>query len=451
MANIPLKTITFPGLPDVYTIPSVDDTNSIAGAAADAAETGRQIGLLNESLDDVTADVGEGKTAYVQVMNDETEEEQDVETDTECTKDSEIFTESRNGYINSNGIISGGEKTQHKSFSFQTSVDCKIYVTHTKTYYIGIYNTAPYVSGNLVHRTGSTYQNNPTAENPYSVSAGQYIVISMYNDTTLAFGFTLHYITTQSGQVVTPTVIGALKTRTLALETASEAMQDDIDDLKTVKMPWEYAIDHVLCIGDSLTFGSPADSSTMPYPISQNYPYYLGRMLGLSGDVTNGGVPNYGAKTYYNSKFSDFTLTDYNTFIIFLGTNSGLTDTLDTDVDPYEDSADFADTNTGCYCKMIREIYDAVPNAIIVLVNTWHVAVVQPDTRTTIDKIGTKYGLPVVETYGVMRYGVNPVYHGGVDDVHCSKAGYLALANLIKDKLYEYFSADISRVNKGMS
>ena len=145
------------------------------------------------------------------------------------------------------------------------------------------------------------------------------------------------------------------------------------------------------------------------------------------------------------------TLTDYNTFIIFLGTNSGLTDTLDTDVNPYTDYADFADTDTGCYCKMIESILEAKPNAIIILVNTWHVASVQPVTRTAIDKIGVKYGLPVVETYDVMRYGVNPIYHGNVDNVHCSKAGYLALANLIKNKIYEYMSADLNNVNKGMS
>lgn len=50
MANIPLKSIKFPGLEDTYTVPQVDSTNSIAGAAADAAKTGQDITNLKEDL-----------------------------------------------------------------------------------------------------------------------------------------------------------------------------------------------------------------------------------------------------------------------------------------------------------------------------------------------------------------------------------------------------------------
>lgn len=50
MANIPLKTITFPELDNTYTVTQVDDTLKTAGAAADAAETGRKIGLLKADL-----------------------------------------------------------------------------------------------------------------------------------------------------------------------------------------------------------------------------------------------------------------------------------------------------------------------------------------------------------------------------------------------------------------
>ena len=50
MSNIPLKTITFPGLDDTYTIPQVDDTLLTAGAAADAKKTGDEITDLKEAL-----------------------------------------------------------------------------------------------------------------------------------------------------------------------------------------------------------------------------------------------------------------------------------------------------------------------------------------------------------------------------------------------------------------
>ena len=51
MANIPLKTIKFPGLDDTYTVPQVDDDLDTAGAAADAKATGDALTEINERLD----------------------------------------------------------------------------------------------------------------------------------------------------------------------------------------------------------------------------------------------------------------------------------------------------------------------------------------------------------------------------------------------------------------
>lgn len=51
MANIPLQSISFPGLSDKYTTPVVDNTLTVAGAAADAKKTGDEIGAIkNEFL-----------------------------------------------------------------------------------------------------------------------------------------------------------------------------------------------------------------------------------------------------------------------------------------------------------------------------------------------------------------------------------------------------------------
>ena len=50
MATKPLQTIKFPGLDDTYTVPQVDSTLQVAGAAADAKKTGDEIGELNERL-----------------------------------------------------------------------------------------------------------------------------------------------------------------------------------------------------------------------------------------------------------------------------------------------------------------------------------------------------------------------------------------------------------------
>ena len=49
MATIPLKTITFPGLDNTYTVPQLDDTLTTAGKAADAKATGDKLDELEAS------------------------------------------------------------------------------------------------------------------------------------------------------------------------------------------------------------------------------------------------------------------------------------------------------------------------------------------------------------------------------------------------------------------
>ena len=53
MANKPLKYIKFPGLDDTYTVPQVDSTLAVQGAAADAKETGDRFTQTNDALLDL--------------------------------------------------------------------------------------------------------------------------------------------------------------------------------------------------------------------------------------------------------------------------------------------------------------------------------------------------------------------------------------------------------------
>ena len=51
MANKALKSIKFPGLNDTYTIPQVDNTLAVSGAAADAKKTGDELGNLKSAVE----------------------------------------------------------------------------------------------------------------------------------------------------------------------------------------------------------------------------------------------------------------------------------------------------------------------------------------------------------------------------------------------------------------
>ena len=57
MASIPLKTLTFPGLDDTYTIPQVDNTLATAGDAADAKKTGDEISAIKADVDESVSDL----------------------------------------------------------------------------------------------------------------------------------------------------------------------------------------------------------------------------------------------------------------------------------------------------------------------------------------------------------------------------------------------------------
>ena len=50
MANVPLKSIKFPGLDDTYTVPVVDSSLTQSGAAADAKVAGDKVGELKSAV-----------------------------------------------------------------------------------------------------------------------------------------------------------------------------------------------------------------------------------------------------------------------------------------------------------------------------------------------------------------------------------------------------------------
>lgn len=202
-----------------------------------------------------------------------------------------------------------------------------------------------------------------------------------------------------------------------------------------------------ICIGDSVTEGQVFDyPSTPPDGIvtkDNSYPAFLARMTGWT--VENAGVSGISASQWWNNKFNEYDFSRYDIAIIELGYNEGLTETLDEDTGGRPDYHDFADTNTGNYCKIIEGILDQNPDIRIFLT-------ISPmmksngkkslsTCRTVILQIAEKYDLPVIDLTDTSYIDLNEdIYHGKDSDgklnkIHFNILGYCAKAALIRHSI----------------
>lgn len=239
-----------------------------------------------------------------------------------------------------------------------------------------------------------------------------------------------------------------------------EICEQDIHALKTAEPEYDanevvkYYLNNVLCIGDSLTAGYYHDGSK--YIVAkENYPFYLKRMLNAD-KVDNVAESGYTAKQWYEKYAATVDFASYDTAIVWLGTNAGLTDTLasDTAATPY------ADTNTGYYCRIIEDMIAQNANIRIVLGTVYAVSgpldVAKIDTTNkVIRQIAERYSDNVIGVVdnndGVLYQGENqnlwhPFYQYNGDLLHFGKVGNLHLAKHWLDSICDIIKANESKM-----
>ena len=210
----------------------------------------------------------------------------------------------------------------------------------------------------------------------------------------------------------------------------------DLASISTISQLRYYALNRVFCLGDSLTSGAYYANGWTGASIDENYPRVLGRILNT--EVTNGGYSGYSASDWFTKNMSEYDFSKYDSFVIWLGTNNGLTDTLDEDVNQYDDYNDFALTETGYYCKIIEYIKEKNSSCIIALGKIFASKGNVETTNKVIEKIAEKYGLLVVD-FSDMHKNVHPEWHGGVNNHHFGKAGNIEIAKRITEKFNSHF------------
>lgn len=235
------------------------------------------------------------------------------------------------------------------------------------------------------------------------------------------------------------------------------------EDLRNLKNNMVTGI-NLYCIGDSLTRGviggDASISGASQAVIRESYPYWIKKTL--NANVKNCGYPGATAKSWWNDKRPKYpeptSATDVVT--IMLGTNSGLwQNTLSTDVEPYTNYEDYADTHCGCYCKIIEWAKEKTANhAQIVLIAPPKADTsagknqMLKETRDVIYAIANRYSLPVIDCF--LECGISE-FDGAKfrsnDGLHFNAEGYHKLGTFIAHKLASIYSTfDIGETGNQM-
>ena len=120
--------------------------------------------------------------------------------------------------------------------------------------------------------------------------------------------------------------------------------------------------------------------------------------------------------------------------IIFLGTNGGLTDTIDTDAPVNADPSTWADTNTGCYCKIVDK-FISLGAKILLLKPFGGGGSSLETTKLVVEKIAARFGCSVMQAPrdGSDKYHCYPDL-SGTNWLHFNDLGYSWFASaLISD------------------
>lgn len=202
----------------------------------------------------------------------------------------------------------------------------------------------------------------------------------------------------------------------------------------------------VLCIGDSLTEGDygsdPAGTKNVK---EKNYPYFMQKHTGF--EVVNKGKCGYDSIMYWNSvvKGIDIESLKPDIVVIMLGTNGSMTDTLETDVEPYTSYNNYANTGTGDYCKIIEYVNEQTDgNTQIILCTCPFVDKTKrannfnnvTNANVVIPKIANRYNLPVVDVYKELGVSaINTNVFQPIDGLHFGEIGYSRLGTLIGSRV----------------
>lgn len=200
-----------------------------------------------------------------------------------------------------------------------------------------------------------------------------------------------------------------------------------------VAIPHEIEIlqqyDNIVCCGDSLTYGAVYYGSEAKQALNP-YPKVLGKLTGCNvANIASGG---YSAKDWWDNYNTEITGAN-KLYIIYLGVNGQLTDTVDTDC-VGDDYTTYANTNTGSYGKIIQKILDSGSQVVLIGIEQMLSSSIYSNTIKAVNSLATRFGVPKVDSPAKYLYA--DAYHrapgsSDINSIHLNNLGYAKFASIL--------------------
>ena len=214
-------------------------------------------------------------------------------------------------------------------------------------------------------------------------------------------------------------------------------LQEEVNQLKedSERVNILTAFDNIVCAGDSLTFSQVYTSSSGSRQAKVPYPNILARQCSVTSHIL--ARAGASAKDCWDEFGSNIKSLDNALGIIYLGTNLGLTDTLNTDV-VGDTPESWADNNTGCYCRIIQKMQSY--GYRVLLLRIWTTSgsgnADLINTNNAIAHIAERFKCAVMDVpvTNAKQYHYYPDL-SGYNAVHYNDLGYAWFASKLIDKV----------------
>ena len=193
------------------------------------------------------------------------------------------------------------------------------------------------------------------------------------------------------------------------------------------------AYDNITCCGDSLTWGQVYTGATASRRAYVPYPAALQRIVGAN--VEQHAVPGYTAAQWWSAFNSTIQQKQNQLAIIFLGTNAGLTDTLETDAPSGSAASTWnTSTNTGAYARIVND-FKSVGAKVLLLrcfVSSGNLTI----TNQVIDQIASRFNCAAIDAPNLSGNEYHYWPNGlGTNAVHYNDLGYSAFADALANRV----------------